>query len=184
MKSNTEKLGSSGNDFLRIGMERHYSEFRGMARKRLNTEPLDISLESADLVSETFLRFVQAKSVSAEFAKPGYLFTAAWRQMDRVLIDYARKKNAKKRGGGLRRVELDQGPFDDVDVHERTVLNDAVERLKKDRPEWERAFRSRFLEGRSIKETAAVSGVTIGTVRQRLLAARAWLQRHLGDLSK
>ena len=100
--------------------------------------------------------------------------------MRRVLVDYARRYRAAKRGGNARAVDLDVA---DVPLEERSealiALDEALERLAELNPRLSRVVECRFFGGMTEEETAEALGVTARTVRRDWVKARGWLSREL-----
>jgi RNA polymerase sigma factor (TIGR02999 family) len=104
--------------------------------------------------------------------------------MRRILVDYARTRNARKREGALKRVDLDSDPpaFDEDDAERLLIVNDALEQLE----EWDerqaRVVELRFFGGLTVEETADVLRISPKTVKRDWALARAWLHTRLeGD---
>ena len=110
------------------------------------------------------------------WAAPRDFFGAAARAMREILIEQARRKGSRKRGGGARRVELFEGlaliepPADDL-----LALDEAIERLRAERPHLAEVVSLRFYTGLSVEETADVVGRSVSTVVREWRFARAWL---------
>ncbi|MCZ2148046.1 MAG: sigma-70 family RNA polymerase sigma factor [Bryobacterales bacterium] len=114
-------------------------------------------------------------------AKPGraHFFAVASEMARRILVDHAKARNAKKRGGP--KVSLDDSPEpfvrQDADV---IAINDALDELAKLDPRQAKIVELRYFAGLTIEETAEVIGVSTPTVKRDWLVARAFLQRALG----
>ena len=119
------------------------------------------------------------REASAEGDREHFLTIGA-QAMRRVLVDHARRRGRDRRGGGAwQRVTLNAvtpGLPEDLDLVE---LNDLLERLTERDERSARVVELRFFGGLSIDETAAVLGVSSGTVDNDWYAARAWLRREL-----
>src|SRR5688500_5386553 len=94
--------------------DRVYAELKRMAAAQVRGDATrDVS--PTELVHEAYLRLVASPvahapgSLGPGFADRAYFFAAAATAMRRVRVDHARTRNAAKRGGGQRRVELDSG---------------------------------------------------------------------------
>src|SRR6516164_7211720 len=85
-----------------------YDELRQLAAQRLAQEKPGQTLQATALVHEAYLRLVDVKEAPSWDSR-GHFFAAAAEAMRRILIDQARRKHSRKRGGSLRRVELDAG---------------------------------------------------------------------------
>jgi len=156
-----------------------YDELRRVAHAHLAREPAGHTLDTTALVHETYLKL--ADLTRLEWHDRTHFFAVASRAMRRILVDYARRRLAVKRGGALRRVELDVAQASiDEDAHRLLALDEALARLAAlcERPA--RVVECRFFGGLSEEETAAVLGVTARTVRRDWVKARGWLYRELG----
>ena len=98
----------------------------------------------------------------------------------RVLVSYARTRNASKRGGGRTLVALNESitpsPGREVDL---LVLDDALQSLSKLHPQQERIIELQYFGGLSIESTARLLGISTSTVSRDWNVARAWLRREL-----
>ena len=136
------------------------------------------SLQATALVNEAYLRLIEARGVN--WQNRAHFLAMAARLMRRVLVDFARSKHYQKRGGGAVRVTL----VDDLAVsnergHDLIALDDSLEALAKFDERKSRVIEMRFFGGLSVKETAAVLGVSADTVKRDWKLARAWLLQEL-----
>ena len=136
------------------------------------------SLQPTALVNEAYLRLLEARGVN--WQNRAHFLAMAARLMRRILVDVARSKGYQKRGGGAVRVTL----VDDVAVsnepgRDLVALDDSLEALSKFDERKSRVIEMRFFGGLSVKETAAVLGVSPETVMRDWKLARAWLLREL-----
>jgi RNA polymerase sigma factor (TIGR02999 family) len=101
--------------------------------------------------------------------------------MRQVVIEYARRRSAEKRGGGVRAATLDEQVIP-IDEHAEWLLdlNEALERLAAHRVRLARVVECRFFAGLSNEETAEALGSSVRTVKRDWTFARSWLQRELG----
>jgi RNA polymerase sigma-70 factor, ECF subfamily len=166
-----------------------YDQLRGLARQRLANERADHTLQPTALVNEVFLRLQHDGSLST--ASHAQFFLAAAEAMRRILIEHARAKGRKKRGGdgspaGTRaqRISLDAAEWVTEDnVDQILTLDDAICRMEQTSPEQAKVVRLRFYAGLSVEETAKVMEVSEATVMRLWRYARAWLWRELqGDV--
>ena len=106
----------------------------------------------------------------------GHFFVAAAEAMRRILINRARDKGRMKRGGELRRIDLDKieiavGTSDD----DLLALDEAVERLAEENRECANVVKMRFFAGLSAEEAANALGIAKSTADRYWAYARAWL---------
>ena len=130
------------------------------------------------LVNEAWLQLLG--QTEKNWTNRSHFFAIASRLMRRIMVDYARKKNAGKRGGGLRRVELTEALAISDDGLEQILLIDAaLNRLAAWDPRQCRVVELRFFGGLSEDEVAQVLGVASRTVKRDWKVARAWLHGEL-----
>ena len=151
-----------------------YEQLRVIAHRQLVGEQRHHTLQTTDLVHETYLRLVGDERVSQRGR--AYFRGAAARAMRQVLVDAARKRNAVKRGGGISFVTLD----DDANATtafagELVELNDALVELEKHNPRQARVVECRYFGGLGVEETAEALGVSPRTVKSDWALAKAWL---------
>ena len=150
-----------------------YAELRLMAHRQLRAERPGHTLGTTGLVHETYLRLVDQTQV--EWKDRAHFLAVAARAMRRVLVDYARRYRALRRGGGLQRVPLTE----DATVAERgeflVALDQALERLAALNQRLSQVVECRFFGGLTEEETAAALGVTTRTVERDWVKARGWL---------
>jgi RNA polymerase sigma factor (TIGR02999 family) len=172
------------------GMERLvplvYAELRRVAHRQLAAEPTGHTLSTTALVHEAYLRL--AEQTRVEWANRAQFFALAARAMRRVLVDYARRHQAARRGGVRRRpVPLDdaeaEGNVDALAVAARgdelLALDEALERLAAVDARAAAVVECRFYGGLTEVETADALGVSPRTVAGDWLMAKGWLYRAL-----
>ncbi|HRC84484.1 MAG TPA: sigma-70 family RNA polymerase sigma factor [Thermoanaerobaculia bacterium] len=152
-----------------------YNDLRQLAAQRLRSSGSGLTLQPTALVHEAFLRLVGGK---VDWQSRAHFFAVASRTMRNVAVDYARRRQADKRGGGVVQVELsDETPAPaTVDV---VALDEALSRLEQLDARQARVVELRFFAGLSVEETAAVLECSPITVSRAWRTARAWLFREL-----
>jgi len=151
-----------------------YEELRKLAANRLASEAAGHTLQPTALVHEAWLRLMRGDD--QRFENRAHFFAAAAEAMRRILIDHARRKSARKHGGGLERVDLEQ-----IDVPGRaeddTLLrvNESLDGLAREDAKAAELVKLRFFGGLSVEEAAGVLGGTDRTARRYWRFARAWL---------
>ncbi len=154
-----------------------YDELRGMAANKLRGERVGHSLTPTDLVNEAYLRLVDQR---ASWNDRAHFFRIAGRLIRRVLVDHARARGARKRGGDAEREPLStvvdgrslHARFDQLDV---LALNEALEQLERESPSRAQVVELRFFAGLSVEETARAMDVAEITVKRHWKFAQAWL---------
>jgi RNA polymerase sigma factor (TIGR02999 family) len=154
-----------------------YDELHRVAARAMQRESPGHTLQTTALVHETYLRMVDQKG--ADWQNRAQFFGIAAQVMRRVLVDHARERLAEKRGGGARRVSLENvhgKPGEAVDV---LGLDGALERLHVIDPLQSRVVELRYFTGLNIEETADALDISASTVKREWAIARAWLRREL-----
>lgn len=162
-----------------------YDELRRMAASSLRRERPDHTLQPTALVHEAYLRL--AHEPEARWENRAHFLAVAAQAMRRILVDHARARNARKRGGGDVRL-----PLEDVDSVttalppdlDLIVLDEALVRLAALDPRQARIVELRFFGGLTVEETATVTGTSPRTVKREWQVARAWLKRETSRLSQ
>ena len=151
-----------------------YNELRIVARHHLALEDREHTLQSAALVNETYLRLVDQERV--HWQNRAHFFAISARMMRRILVDHARQRRAKKRGGAEPTLSLDQSlgiqEGKDVDV---VALDEALEALSQLDPQQARVIELRFFGGLTIQEVGEALDISPATVTRDWVTAKAWL---------
>lgn len=163
-----------------------YGELKRIAHRQLGSEASGHTLSTTAVVHEAYLRLSRQSRV--EWVDRGQFFAIAARIMRRVLIDYARRHQAARRGGDRRVVAveiLEHGSTSDISITERAAsliaLDDALQDLHRIDQRLARVVECRFFAGLNESETAEALGVSQRTVSRDWQMARAWLHEALGD---
>ena len=155
-----------------------YDELRRIAHRQLQREWQGHTLDTTALVHEAYLKLVD--QTHAGFTDRAHFFAVAANAMRRILVDYARRYLAEKRGAAPRRVTL----TDDMLIAEERAdtllaLDEALRELGRIDERLSRVVECRFFGGLTEQETAEVLGVTARTVRRDWTKAKGWLLRTL-----
>jgi RNA polymerase sigma factor (TIGR02999 family) len=158
-----------------------YQELRKLAAAKLAHERSGQTLQPTVLVHEAYLRLVDVNS-PRQWDGRGHFFAAAAEAMRRILVENARRKRSQKRGGGLRRVDLDVVRVQTENRHEDLLaLDEALTRLEDRWPEKARLVKLRYFAGLTMPEAAQAMKVSLATAERYWTFARAWLHAHLKD---
>jgi RNA polymerase sigma factor (TIGR02999 family) len=156
-----------------------YDELRILAARKLAREPSGLTLQPTALVHEAYLRLVGGGPPSG-WDGSGHFFAAAAEAMRRILIDRARSKATTKRGGGLRRIDIEQASAaDDGREAELLALDDALAELERHDPQAARLVKLRYFAGLSHQQAARALGVSRRAADRLWALARAWLYQRL-----
>lgn len=159
-------------------LERLYAELRSIAAQYMRRERDDHTLQPTALVNEAYIRLVGGKTLA--WKDKTHFLAAAARTMRRILVDHARKRLAKKRGGGDARVTLiDNIPASALMGQDLLEIHEALEKLAKLSERQARIIDLRYFAGLSVEETARALDVSTRTVKSETRMAKAWLKREL-----
>jgi RNA polymerase sigma factor (TIGR02999 family) len=152
-----------------------YTELRRLAAAKLAHEKPGQTLQATALVHEAYVRLVGNEDAQ-KWNSRNHFFAAAAEAMRRILVDNARKKQAEKRGGSGRRLELtDAVAPEALPPFELLALNEAIERLGHEHPQHAALVKLRFFAGLTLEDAAATLGVSLATAKRHWTLARAWL---------
>ena len=153
-------------------------ELRRLAHRYMSRERPGHTLQTSALVNEAYLRLAGEKSL--RWQNRAHFFAISATLMRRILVDHARSHASAKRGGGARKVTLDEAAVVSAGrAAEVVALHEALDEMAKVDPRQSRLVELRYFGGLSIEETAEVMGLSPATVKREWGAARAWLRREL-----
>jgi RNA polymerase sigma factor (TIGR02999 family) len=158
-----------------------HQELRRLARLQRRGERDNHTLQTTALVNEAFIRLVDLRRI--RWQDRAHFLALSARLMRRILVDHARSRHYRKRGGGAVNVALD----DSIDMsRERgadlVALDDALESLARVDPRKGQVVELRFFGGLSVDETAEALGISAETVLRDWRLAKVWLLREVsGD---
>ena len=160
-----------------------YEELRRLAADRLSQEKAGQTLQATALVHEAYLRLVGGdKQKGQHWDGRGHFFAAAAESMRRILINRARDKNRQKRGGGYRRLNLDQIELAlDTPDDELLALDEAMQLLEAEDPLSAELVKLRFFAGLSQRQAAEFLKIAPRSADRHWAYARAWLFDRLND---
>jgi RNA polymerase sigma-70 factor (ECF subfamily) len=171
------ELGRGQKDAMNQLLPLVYDELHRLARSYFRRERGEHTLQPTALVHEAYMRLVDQR---APMDSRGHFLAVAATQMRRILLDYARKTRAARRGGAGQKVMLEdtmaiceQQPVDMI------ALDAALTRLAALDPTQGHLVELRFFGGLSVEETAKVMGVSPATVKRSWSSARAFLHREI-----
>lgn len=170
-------LGAGDQEALKSLIPLVYDELRRLARYHLNRERSDHTLQSTALVNEAYMRLAGQE---LRIQNRAHFFAIASQLMRQILVDYARRHRAGKRGAGVCLLTLDEQvalpQTRSVDV---VALDDALNALAQLDPQQCRIVELRFFGGLSIDETSEVLRISAATVKRDWATARVWLRREI-----
>lgn len=156
-----------------------YTELHALADRQLGRERAGHTLSATALVHEAYIKLVDQRNVS--WQNRAHFFAIAAQSMRRILINYANKRLAQKRGGGQMVVTLDESNAPrETRAEELVELDAALDRLAGLNERQSKVVEYRFFAGLTQEEIAEVLGVSVPTVRRDWRLARAWLSKEIG----
>ena len=164
---------------------RVYDELRHIAHRHLGRERGGHTLGTTALVNEAYLKLVD--QTRAQWSDRAHFFAVAARVMRRILVDYARRHQAQKRGGAAQPVSLGDEAIGNASrvADERAdmllALDEALTRLAELDERLSRVVECRFFGGLTEEETAEALSVTARTVRRDWVKAKVWLHQALRE---
>jgi RNA polymerase sigma factor (TIGR02999 family) len=158
-----------------------YDELRKLAAARLANESPGQTLDATALVHEAYMRLVGPTNDRA-FANRKHFFVAASEAMRRILVENARRKHRAKRGGKLRRVDLEGDALEAPQRDERVLaLDEALERFAAIEPAKAELLKLHSFGGLGLAEAAEVLGISPTTADRWWAYARAWLRAEISE---
>ncbi len=155
-----------------------FDELRRLARAHFQRESVGHTLQPTELVSELFVRLLGRRRV--QWRNRAQFFQGATELMRYILVGHARRRRARRRGGGAHKVPLEEAripiPVPDEELLE---LHDALENLARENPERRYLVELKFYFGLTHDEIARLLGVSRDTVKVRWTATKARLYREL-----
>ena len=172
------RSGAGDVDALNALFDVLYAELRSMAQSQRSKWDGNYTLNTTGLVHEAYLKLVKQDQVS--WQDRSHFLAVATRAMRHILINYAERQKAEKRGGGQEPVPLENvSPLSDEAADEILALHDALGRLEAVNERQAKVVEARFFGGFTIEETADLLGISVATVKRDWVLAGAWLHREI-----
>jgi RNA polymerase sigma factor (TIGR02999 family) len=154
-----------------------YEELRGLAHVQRNRWHGDYTLDTTALVHEAYLKLVDA---NADWNDRGHFMAVAAKAMRQILVNYAERRLAMKRGGGAEHTSLDDSnPMSEETADEVLALNEALNTLSEVSERQAHVVEARFFGGLTIEDTAAALKMSPATAKRDWTLAKAWLHREI-----
>jgi RNA polymerase sigma factor (TIGR02999 family) len=157
-----------------------YEELRLLAAQRLALEQPGQTLQATALVHEAYLRLV-GDGPGPHWDHRGHFFAAAAEAMRRILVDAARRRQAIRHGGVMRRVELHDHHSITQSPEGLLAFDDVLTRFASEEPAKAELVKLRFFAGCSMFEAASALGISVATAERWWAFARAWLLSELQE---
>lgn len=168
--------GGSGDAIDRL-MPVVYAELKSLAAGYLRAERADHTLQTTGLVHEAYLKLVDQRRTT--WQNRAHFFGIAAQAMRRILVDHARKRQARKRDGGHPITLDDDLPGLTAETGDIVAVDEALVRLAAMDSRQARIVELRYFAGMSVEETAAALEISPATVKRDWTSAKAWLFREL-----
>jgi RNA polymerase sigma factor (TIGR02999 family) len=157
-----------------------YDHLKRIAHRQLRGERGDHTLNSTALVHEAFLKLVDQDH--ARYQSRAHFLSIAALAMRRILVSYARRRAAEKRGGDVPFVTFDDGLMPkETRAQELLDLDDALTRLESLNARQAQIVTFRFYADLTYEEIADLLGDSVHAVRYDWRVARAWLKKEMND---
>jgi RNA polymerase sigma factor (TIGR02999 family) len=157
-----------------------YDELRKLAARKLAREKPARTLQATALVHDAYLRLVDAKQAQ-HWNSRGHFFAAAAEAMRRILVENARRKQSRKRGGHLARQDFDAVDVAAPEMSDQVLaLDEALQKLAAQDKAAADVVQLRFFAGLPLSEVANVLGISPRTADRLWAYARAWLHQEIG----
>lgn len=153
-----------------------YDTLKRIAKRQMSRERKDHTLQATVLVNEAYMQLIKG---DISWSDSAHFRAIAAKIMRRTLIDYAREKNAKKRGGDLDRITLMESRIISDNTVDILELDDAISKLSEFDERKARVIEMIFFGGLSYEEVANVLDISKATVDRELRIAKAWLYNQL-----
>lgn len=156
-----------------------YDVLHRIAHRKLTRERTGHTLATTDLVHEAYLKLVRLDRI--EWRGRAQFLAIAAHSMRNILVSYAVRRNAEKRGGGQPGIPLvdDVVALEEAPTADVLAIHAALQRLEAIDERQSRVVECRFFAGMSVEETAEALGVSPASVKRDWTLARAWLNREL-----
>lgn len=157
-----------------------YEELHQMAQRYMRQQFAGHTWQTTELIHETYLKIARAED--RNWQNRAHFFGVAARAMRQILVDYARSKQSRKRGGWQERVTLsDETAISSSNSHEIVALDEALRNLEQIDERRSRVVELKFFGGLKVGEIAEVLKISPETVNRDWQFARTWLLRELAN---
>lgn len=173
-------LGQGNREAVDKLMPMVYDQLLQLAQRQLRRERSGHTLNTTALAHEAYLKLIDQKRIT--WQNRAHFFAIAAQAMRRILINYANKRKADKRGGGEPLATFnEQSMVRETKADELLLLDEALSELEKSNQRLSKVVEYRFFGGLTQEEIAEVMGISVPTVRRDWRLARAWLSRELNQ---
>ena len=158
-----------------------YDELRRLAAQKMALESPGQTLQGTALVHEAYVRLVNQEEAQ-RWDSRGHFFAAAAEAMRRILVEEVRRKASLKRGGTVRRIDLDDLTMATSDASDDLLaLNEALDELERHDVTAAKLVKLRYFVGLTHQQAAEVLGIGRRPADRLWALARAWLYKRIRD---
>jgi RNA polymerase sigma factor (TIGR02999 family) len=155
-----------------------YEELRRLAASKMALEAPDHTLQATALVHEAWMKLMRGEQ--RPWNDRNHFFAASAEAMRRILVDNARRKRAKRHGGGQHRVDMLDVAAESVEDDDQILaVNEALENFAKLDPQKAELVKLRYFVGMTNQEAASAMGISGRTATRYWIFARAWLHEEI-----
>ena len=156
-----------------------YEQLHRIAKNAFRGEQAGHTLQATALVHEAFAKLVD---VDVDWRDRTHFYALSARLMRRILVDHAKARNAEKRGGGVRKLSLDEALVVSPESDEHVIeLHEALNELGKRDPRKAEILELHYFGGLTYEEMATVLDLSSSTLDRDMRFAKAWLKTELGN---
>ena len=160
-----------------------YNELYAIAQRKRKNWKGDYTLNTTALVHEAYLKL--AGQDQPDWTSRAHFLAVAAKAMRNIMVDYAKQRQAQKRGGNVQKLSLDEMKavfkeglaMPETRIDTMTSLDDALKKLEKTNERQSRIVECRFFGGMTVEETALALDISKATVKRGWSVAQAWLFR-------
>lgn len=176
------RLENEGTDVYNKLFPLIYNELKDIASIQIASERDDLTLNRTDLVHEVYMKWLLQEDL--ECNNKNHLMRLASKAMHQILVDYARKKLASKRGSGAVKVQLNEETLDVKEAEEFLELNEACYELKKIDERLFEIVELKYFSGLSVQQVADTLDISTSTVNREWKKAKTLLYMKLNEPDK
>lgn len=171
--------GNGDSDALNTLLPLLYDELHELAHRQRRRQNGPATLKTTALLHEAYMKLVRAGS---DYEDRTHFFRTAAKAMRQIMVDYARRRHAEKRGGTDSDATYDDAFFLAAQRSEEIIaLDEALQRLAELSPRQSEVVNMRYFAGFTLPETAELLGISPATAWRDWAAAQAWLQQELSS---
>ena len=174
------ELGSDGTEAYNKLFPLIYNELKDIASFQISSERNNLILDRTDLVHEVYIKWLNQDELNCNSRK--HLLRLASKAMHQILVDYARKKLADKRGNGAIKIEYDDEHLNVVEAEQFLELNEACDELRKIDERLFEIVQLKYFSGLSVQQVADSLNVSKSTINRDWKKAKTLLFMKLSDL--